>query len=306
MNNPTYSQIIDPENYNHIMTNEHLYISAGDSIIKKFIKEEVKNNNSTEVVELGCGPARIITMMADIPGVTLAGIDHDRSFVEYAKKVVETKKFNIKIVESDAFNYNHSKPVDVFYSEGFHHHIKKGEPVKLYLQNIYKQLKKTGAYILGDEVLTEYKDRNERLIKAIIWYSHIISNAKKNRFLYLAAEEAKTLLDDLNENSEKGNIKTKEQINLVLGSVDDINNAACSGDLEKAAKLAKTLVNSISIKINVSVQNDPTMDLSRGDYKICESELKKEVESVGFKLEKSESVGPGKNIGAVSVYLFRK
>ena len=300
---PTYSQIISPEDYNKIMSQEHLYISLGDRAIKEFIEEEVSNNKAKEVVELGCGPARIITLMSDIPDIKLTGIDHDASFIDHAKKAIKIRKLNINIKQADVVTYIHENLVDIFYSQGFHHHIKKGKHVELYLQNLHKQLKDGGVYILADEILAEYKNNAERLVNAVIWYSHIISSAKKSGFNYLAQEEAKTLLDDINESN---NIKTKEQIELVLNSADVINNIACSGDIKKVRSFTEGFLNKFQRSFNTTFQGDETLDLSRGDYKICESELVKEIEEQGFKLQKSKTFGPGKGIGSMSVYLFRK
>ena len=141
---PTYSQIINPEDYNRIMSKEHLYISLGDLAIKKFIEYEVTNNKAKEVVELGCGPGRIITLIADIPGIKLTGVDHDLSFIDYANKLVKERKLNVEIKQADITVYTHEEPVDVFYSQGFHHHVKKGKHVQSYLKNTCKQLKMEG------------------------------------------------------------------------------------------------------------------------------------------------------------------
>ena len=301
---PTYSEIIAPEDYNRIITDEHLYIAASDRVIQRFIEEEVRDNDATEVVEVGCGPARIIEKMGAIEGIHLTGVDHDPQFLAYAQKII--KDTRIKLVLTEMADYQHGKPVDVFYSQGTHHHILKGKATEAYLQNVYDQLKAGGAYIIGDEFLPEYTDENDRHLKAVIWYSHIIANGKKQGYGYLAQEEAKTLLDDLNEGTGGEGIKSPEQIALVLNSVEAINDAAMSDDLPKANQLAVAFLAALRAAGPAVKQSDPTMDLSRGDYKICESALKREMEPLGFVIEKSKAVGPIEKVGAMVVYKLRK
>ncbi len=301
-----YSLIITPEKYNHIISNEHLYISASDHVIKRIIEDHFKKTKSYVTIEVGCGPARILPIMATIPNIQLTAVDTDPDFLSHAKKIIQKEKLSAVLAQADIATYRHGKPVDVFYSQGVHHHIKKGKEVQKYLKNVFSQLKEGGIYVVGDEFLPEYKNRVDRRVKIVVWYSHIISSAKKNHYSYLAQEEAKTLLDDLNENEKEENIKDEKQIQLVLETVDAINAAAIKGDMAKAHTLAEHFLNKFKHLQNKETHGDPTVDLSRGDYKICDSEFRKEVEAAGFKVKKVESIGPIATIGAMSVYVLQK
>ncbi len=301
----TYSKIISPEEYNRIMTDEHLYIAVADKLIKDFVEKEVAGKTNPEVIEIGCGPARITPLFLQIPNIQLTAIDYDLDFIDHAKKVLKPYNSRIEVVNIDVSLYIHPKPVDVFYSEGFHHHVQKGKVTERYLKNVYNQLKEGGAYILGDENPADYSSSEERLLKLIVWYSHIISNAKKSGFNYLAQEEAKTLLDDLYENYDDEAIKSNEQIDLVLNWVDKIDETS-TDNINKATFLAENLLELLKKKKNIKEIGDTTVDLSRGDYKISDKEFRKEIESIGFKVEKVERVGPSKAIGGLYVYLLRK
>lgn len=57
---------------------------------------------------------------------------------------------------------------------------------------------------------------------------------------------------------------------------------------------------------NLNLYGDTTIDLSRGDYKICENILRQEVENANLKIESVKSFGPVETIGAISVYILRK
>ncbi len=301
----TYSKIISPEEYNRIMTNEHLYIAVADKVIKDFVEKEVCGKTNPEVIEIGCGPARITPLFLQIPNIHLTAIDYDLDFIDHAKKVLKPYNSRVKVVNADVSTYVHSKSIDIFYSQGFHHHVQKGKVTERYLKNIYNQLKDGGAYVLGDENPAAYSNLEDRLLKLIIWYSHIISNAKKLGFNYLAQEEAKTFLDDLYENYDDEAVKSKEQIDLILSWVDKIDEAS-SEKIDKATFLAENLLEILRKKRNIKEVGDTTVDLSRGDYKISDTEFRKEIENIGFKVEKVERVGPSKDIGGLYIYLLRK
>ena len=301
----TYSKIISPEEYNRIMTDEHLYIAIADKLIKDFVEKEVTGKVNPEIVEIGCGPVRITPLFLQTPNINLTAVDYDLDFINHAKKILEPYNSRVTVINADVSTYVHPNPVDVFYSQGFHHHVQKGKVTEKYLKNIYNQLKENGAYVIGDENPADYSNPEDRLIKLIVWYSHIISNAKRSGFNYLAQEEAKTLLDDLYENYDEEAVKSNEQIDLVLSWVDKIDEAS-SEKIFKATFLAENLLEILRKKRNIKEVGDTTVDLSRGDYKISDSEFRKEVEGIGFKVEKVERIGPAKAVGGLYVYLLRK
>ena len=76
-------------------------------------------------------------------------------------------------------------------------------------------------------------------------------------------------------------------------------------DILKAEELAKRLIEELKQEKKEKVK-DQTLKLSRGDYKICDKELRKEVEEVGFKVDKIIRIGPKQDIGAMVVYVLRK
>jgi 2-polyprenyl-3-methyl-5-hydroxy-6-metoxy-1,4-benzoquinol methylase len=299
----SYSSIISPEEYNRIITEEHLYIEISDRYIEKIIRgysaEEKK-----EVVEIGCGPGRILKNMSQIQNIQLTGLDVDTVFLDYAKKIINNP--DVRYICSSIEDFKNDKQVDIFYSQGFHHHIPKGTQTLSYLSKVYKMLKPGGLYIVGDEFIPPYKDEAERALRLVIWYAHIIDHAIKSGYMFLAQEEAKTLLDDLQEgNSEKG-IKTVEQINYTLEKVNRINIAAKNQDIEKAYTYAKEYLDDLKNLFNREITNDHSIDLTRGDYKISTEVFEQEVKNIGFKIIDFKSFGPIHTIGAMGVYVLNK
>lgn len=292
-----YSEIISPIEYNKIMNEEHLYISTSDDIIKEIIKKLSKNSKK-EVVEIGCGPGRFSSKISLIKNISLSAIDIDLIFLEFAKKFDLTTNF----IQSEIQEYRHTQKVDIFISQGLHHHIDKGKVTQKYLLNVFSQLNDNGVYILSDEFLPEYTSEKERNILSILWYSHIIASAKDSNYLYLAQEEAKTLLDDLFIQTKQH--KNESHLTLILESAITINNLILCNEINKAKDLAISLLEDIHRNSDFSI--DLSLLKSRGDFKICESVLKNEINLAGFEIKEKYRVGPEQDIGGMIVYILGK
>jgi SAM-dependent methyltransferase len=300
-----YSQIIDAESFCKIMTNEHLYIAQADQCIASIVEKLIKQRQSLaklNVVDIGCGPARMTRLIADNQDINLTGTDIDNDFLNYAKKLLP----HVPFVNCSILDFKSTTSVDIFYSQGMHHHIAKGSETEAYLRNIHNQLVSGGHYIVGDEFIADYSSEDERDVRLVMWYSHIIGDALRHNYHYLAQEEAKTLLDDLHEGKDDNGIKTQDQIDIVLSHVGDIDSSARDGKIAEAMKLAKTLVDKIAAKHSTTQQEDKTIGLSRGDYKISPRMFVQEVEKARFKVVESKVFGPIEDVGAYIVYVLQK
>ena len=281
-----------------------MYISASDKFLADSIYKEILDTYA-DVVELGCGPGRIFnTVRNAIPKARMTAVEADDAFADYAK--IGASDLNIEVLVENVETCDLKRPIDVFYSQGFHHHVSKIGRTHTYLKNVYDQLVPGGVYFLSDEFLPDYQSEEEREAKVIIWYSHIIAHALLHGYNYLAQEEAKTLLDDLYEGRSSLHVKSVEQIKYVLSRVSAIDNYARCQDMTNLDKAIIDFQTELENQHNLSPMGDVTVDLSRHDYKICEKVLRSEVEQVGFSIESVKSFGPIKHIGAMSVYALRK
>lgn len=304
-NNNRYSEIITPEEYNHINGEQHLYIAEADRLAIDFLKEKTALLDIAEVVELGCGPGRTLELLATIPHIKLSAIDIDDVFLNYCRKLISNSAVTIR--HADLVTYQHPTPVDFFYSQGVHHHISKGQKTKDYLTNIFSQLKPGGYYILSDEFIPDYTDEHDRNLKLVVWYSHIISNAQKNGFNYLAQEEAKILLDDLQEGRALDfGYKSENQIKAVVAQANAIDKAAIENNLAQAYHLTKTLLSGLVSSNSQTPSGDQTLDLSRKDYKISDQAFKAEIKNIGFIVEQQIFVGLSETIGGMVIYILQK
>jgi SAM-dependent methyltransferase len=300
----SYSNIISPQKYNEIMSEQHLYIRDSDKYIREVISEKIKGNKIFEIVELGCGPGRLFPLMTTLTNINYTAIDTDPDFILYAKN--STKGYAVNIVQADITDYQFEKSVDVFFSQGMHHHIPKATMTDKYLKNAYRQLTTPGYYVLSDEFIPDYSNEFERTIKLIIWYAHVIHYAMKSNFMYLAQEEAKTMLDDLHEGSGDPGFKNTQQIQFVLEAVEHINAAAMGDDLKMAGELALELLHKLDAIKALVPCGDNALDLSRGDYKICDSVFQDEIRKAGFIVEDKKLFSMNSNIGGMCVYTLRK
>lgn len=227
-----YSELIDPKTYHEIMR-EHLYIKETDNVIYDLILKRAKaSSKKLKVCEIGAGTGALTKLVANIENIELIAIESDSRFFNILKDDDSFKKKNIKLINQSFFDFEIGD-IDIFYSMGVHHHIEKGEPTKLYLDKIYNLLKDDGLYILGDEFIPDYKNAKERTLNLIIWFSHIIEDARKKGNNLLAQEEARTLYYD------------------ILG-IEDYKNSLEELELELKAS---------NLKLNESIRKGPKDDI---------------------------------------------
>lgn len=296
-----YSKIVAAEDYNRMMTDEHLYIANADRVIQRIVRRYSESNlTPSEVLEIGCGPVRLTPLLSKIPNVHVTALDFDPGWVEVAQQIVEQQKLAIDLVCADIETYKHPKPVDIAVSQGSHHHIQKGEATQRYLENVRRQLTLGGTFIISDEMLAHYESDDERYVRLCIWYSHIISNALLNGYEQLAVAEMETLLDDIFEGSGTRAVKDEYQMAIVRASVHNIARLALGDELGLAQQVAEKVLKGIWDYQTMS--NVTEAPLSRGDYKVCFEVLKKEVQDAGFKIREAKIIGPIKVIGGFGIY----
>lgn len=292
MHNHNYSQLISPEKYNELMSDQHKYIATSDKFIFTYLFDLIRKFDSPNVLEIGPGPMRISfsilqTLWDSDTNFNFSILDIDPEFVSFNKKLIEGKNLPIQIIEEDINTLTVHKKIDIAISQGFHHHISSE-----YLSNLYSIISDGGFYIISDEFLPNYTDKKDRKIKAIVWYSHIIANAFSGSNLELAREEAKTLLDDIADDKQV-NYKSEEIIDLVITN---------STLIDQDEKLALELL--IKINQNNTETSDPKMLLSRGDYKISHEVFVKQFQKVGFKCVSKKVIGNSK--GSLTVWVLQK
>lgn len=300
MNTTMYSSLISPESYNKLM-GVHRYIPESDNALVRILRM-LRKEHPLRVLEVGCGPARILPALAQVKNISLYGLDTDKVFLAYARAFLDKQGLSsVRLIESDVLNYSPETLFDIIISQGFHHHLGK-ERVASTLQHIADILQPDGFYILSDEFLPPYHDSQERNLRVIVWYAHIIASALADGQPELAYEEAKTLLDDLGLG-----IKTSEQVEYVLRCAPSIEASSHTHDDSRTPPaLAQELLAKCREMVPRHSLHDPLMELSRGDYKIDHLHFFEEITAAGLEIVTQETYGPVATVGGMTVSVLRK
>lgn len=330
-NGGTYSQIIAPAQYNKILR-YHDQIPEADRAtiwaIRKRVEELLAEGRKDKIIilEAGAGPARLLLPVANMlreahlnAHVQLIGLDHDWEFIRYGREVLLHSGHNdVEIRPADLTDPNGIgvAKAEVIYSQGTHHHVEKGAPMVRYLRNLRLALSREGVMYVGDEFLPYYKDEAERRLRAMIWYSFIVARAlfRADRFrqsdperarIYslLALEEMKTSLDDTLPTEF---IKQSAQIAAVGKHAREIYRATREGNTAKETGLAKRALAEIDGLSGYETQGDPSIDISRGDYKIDHHHFSEEMAAAGFRITGVRTFGDNLNVGGMGVYELRR
>jgi SAM-dependent methyltransferase len=300
-----YSKIVNADDYNRMMSKEHLYIAEADQVIKTIVQRQVERlGRSTEILEIGSGPLRLTPLLAEIPQTHVTALDHDAGWMTFSKALIEKERLPIRLVCADIRDYRHPNPIDIVVSQGTHHHLKKGESTKRALQNIHDQLSPHGILIISDEMLSHYSSPDERLIRVCLWYAQIIYAALESGYEQLAVAEMETLLDDLFEGSGIASTKSKAQMRLLRETVPDIAIASKQGNLIEAEHRSQFLLQELKNLQNVA--NSLSPPLSRGDYKICFQAFIQETQEAGFSPREIKTIGPIETIGGFGIFTLER
>lgn len=295
-----YSQIIGADDYIRMM-GQHVHLKESDKAISRAVNFYISNTPRLfEVVELGCGPVRITPLFTGLHTLVTA-VDHDSGFLAFADDYIKRYNLGISLIFSDILTYQHRKAVEIFISQGVHHHIPKGKSTQDYLRNVLRQLTPGGIYIVSDEMLPHYDTEEERRIRVVIWYTYVITIAQTSTHYQLAREEAKTLLDDLAEGIGDSVFKTDEQINLVLQMAPRISAMAVANNHKTARELAVQLLTALQFTGGL-ISKDSSLSLSRRDYKICHVVFSREVQEAGLRIIGVKTIGPIQTIGGFGIY----
>jgi len=86
----------------------------------------------------------------------------------------------------------------------------------------------------------------------------------------MLGRRSKTLLDDIYTERSDNSIKMQRQIQFLMSKVSAINAAAEAKRMDTAKALSQELVRGINVDFTSTLNDKEILDLSRGDYKICD------------------------------------
>ncbi|MEM6396732.1 MAG: class I SAM-dependent methyltransferase [Bacteroidota bacterium] len=142
--------------------------------IKKRIESSELNDKNIRILEIGCGTMHLTRRLAEISDCHIIGVEIDKEIVQYLKKksdmypdgklefvkqIASRNESSVKIINSNAINYNSKDKFDFIVSSFAEHHIKPHSKTA-YFNNVYSLLKTGGSFIIGDEFLRQYDEDN--------------------------------------------------------------------------------------------------------------------------------------------------
>lgn len=119
-------------------------LSMDSFVIKKILRDFIKENKPKKVLDLGCGSGSLSPLFRKSSYI---GIDMDKKLIDYAKLKHPGYKFTV----SDATSFNLNKKFDLIFIVGVLHHLEDSD-VKKTLACMRRQLKDFGKIIIIEAI----------------------------------------------------------------------------------------------------------------------------------------------------------
>ena len=127
------------------------HLIAAENFYDRFVKEFVRPQNGERILDLGCGPAKVLEFLP--AGVDYVGVDGNARYIESAKKKYGSRARFI-CSEFQNFILTEQGSFDVVLALGVLHHLNDDEVQSLFL-TIQKALKPGGRYLTADGVFVK-------------------------------------------------------------------------------------------------------------------------------------------------------
>ena len=328
-----YGKTVKPQVYLDALQG-HQYIPQSDQCIKNIVKKYYQklNNPNTSLLEVGCGPERfkfweVLNQNTAYP-VDIFGIDISESFVNYSKSQHDYRKHSIYrkyLIHGNFVNFDFQKYFneigyldftkisDTWKSnsivmQGVMHHVHDGDR-KDFWENSRRLLTDDGILIIGDEFIRDYDKEIERRHWVMIFYLHIIDEARKSGFKELAEEEAKNLIDDYFSGTKYAGYGDRKVYGTIYYYAEKINKAFYEkGSMDIGSSL-NNIVPSIELILQQEIEpliGDNFENFNRGDYKVSIEKFVAEAVEHGFILSETYKFGPVDQLGGMGVLVFKK
>lgn len=197
------SAYIDVVSYDEHEEKHAYFIDMMQSMINILINHQSDKTKPCRVLELGAGTGIFTKRLAKIPYLQVTVVELDRKCFQVLQKNLQDYP-SVSLVNGDSCMYYHPElKFDYIFSSFSDHHIKPTEKYK-YFQNIKRNLKPGGLFIVGDEFLPPHNPNDqvswENSLKT--YHHHIIDIAKKEGEEILANLELEALKSGLAKNGD--------------------------------------------------------------------------------------------------------
>lgn len=311
-----YGTTVLPELYINILRG-HQYIPQSDQCIGNIIFTTLnsKDSFSANVLEVGCGPGRILSEIAAKNEATFYGVDISESFINFAN-LISKGRTSYQVVDFSkedqpiyGWGRTETPAFDVIFMQGVMHHI-HGEDRAKFFKRSFDLLKPDGVLIISDEFIKDYESDDDRIMNVAKFYLHIIDEARKGGFDELAYEEAKNLIDDCFSGTKFAGLATEKTFQNIYEYARTINQMFYSyGSVAGLNFDANNQIRNMFTYIKLSVElltNSSAQNFNRGDLKVSLNVFLEEASLYGFKSQDIYKIGPVDQLGGMGVIVFKK
>ena len=196
------SRYIDLLEYDKVEPTHPFYREMIDEIAK-----HVRARRPSRILEIGTGTGLLTQKLSRMPKSHIDAVDIDTNCCNFIKAKFKTET-RVQVINCDAVTYLSKKPYDIIVSSFSHDHIPYEKRFEFSL-NISKNLKQDGVYIMGNEILPQFKTEMERKEALRKYHGFIIWKAITDSHEKLASLE----LESLNSGLKKiGDFKRHEKM----------------------------------------------------------------------------------------------
>ncbi|MFA4881088.1 MAG: class I SAM-dependent methyltransferase [Candidatus Doudnabacteria bacterium] len=171
------------------------------------LKDYIGSKGEVEILEFGFGTGLLTEKIAKLEKVSyLTGIDPSGDFYSCARKRLKRYK-KVRLIKKDAISYKHPHPVDIIVTSFTYHHIPDAKKLT-FLKSAVENLKAEGILILGDEFISSFRNKKEKIKSIKKFYSLFM--------FYLKTHGARKETLDAFQNSLKGSLQGVEEFKTSL------------------------------------------------------------------------------------------
>jgi len=216
------SAYIDLEQYQVFELKHPFYVEMMDKMVEAAEKER---NGEVRLLEIGAGTGIFTSKLRKVKDASMTCVEPDANCFKTLVKALDGGNPKLRLVKEDGVVYKGTAPFDYCFSSFAHHHIPYGKR-KEYAENIKANLKKGGAYIVGDEFIPDFGNEEERKESLKRYHNYIIDLAEKQGnhetaeleriFLEknLQGEEYKISCGMFEEEMRKGGLRVEQKIKM--------------------------------------------------------------------------------------------
>lgn len=171
------------------------------------LKDYIRNKGRVEILEFGFGTGLLTQKIAKLKKISrLTGIDPSGDFYSCARKRLKRYK-KVWLIKKDAISYKHPHPVDIIIASFTYHHIPDAKKLT-FLKSAAKNLKTKEILILGDEFISSFRNKKEKIESIKKFYSLFM--------FYLKTHGARKETLDAFQNSLKESLQGVEEFKTSL------------------------------------------------------------------------------------------